>query len=258
MFLALLIIISAMAAQAQPFNRTFVSRTGSDTFACDIANPCATFAKALTNTNATGTIIALDTWGYGQVTINKAVTIEAVPGQYGLVKVQPSSAGITVAAGASDFVILRNLIVDGQGGGSTTGIQHNGGRLEIQDCKLLQLTTGISVVNAKANMTNTAVSGNTTGISVSGQGMDVSQQGTFATALLTILGGSVTWNSTAFVLTNPGTNPIFNVYLVGPSNNTWYTEIAQNTTFISGSGTGCSPCTPASLGTMNGTFGNAH
>src|SRR2546426_2628971 len=105
---SLLLMISALAAQAQA-NRTFVRSNGVDTGTCPATAPCLTFNFAHGVTNASGEIVALDSGGFGQVTITKAITIEASPGVFGFIKAQPGTAGITVAAGASDVVILRNL-----------------------------------------------------------------------------------------------------------------------------------------------------
>ena len=62
-------------AQAQPFFRTFVSGLGSDGNPCTRTQPCLTFAKALTNTNAGGEIDVLDPGDYGPFVIDKSISI---------------------------------------------------------------------------------------------------------------------------------------------------------------------------------------
>src|SRR5438552_15309841 len=92
----------ATAVQALA-NRVFVSaRSGNDANTCDNINaPCQTFAGAVTKLNPGGEAIVLDSGGYGAVSINQALTIEAPPGV--LAFVHPSSGnGITVNAGAGD------------------------------------------------------------------------------------------------------------------------------------------------------------
>ena len=99
--------------------RTFVASTGSDANPCSRVAPCRTFGAALTQTAGGGEIVALDSGGYGAVTISQAVTIVAAPGIQA--SISPSSgAAITVSAGAGDVVVLRNLYLNAQG--ADTGI----------------------------------------------------------------------------------------------------------------------------------------
>ena len=99
--------------------RTFVASTGSDANPCSRSAPCRTFGAALGQTAGGGEIVALDSGGYGAVTISQAVTIVAAPGIQA--SISPSSgAAITVNAGASDVVVLRNLYLNAQG--ADTGI----------------------------------------------------------------------------------------------------------------------------------------
>ena len=254
----LLIMVSAVATQATVL-RAFVSSTGNDANAasnCPQTTPCKTFAGAFPVVTAGGELIALDTSGYGPLTITHAITIATVPGATAFVVAATGTSGFTVSAGATDLVVLRNINVNGSGAASTTGITHNSGKLEVYDCKFSQLTTGISLVNSKAMLVDCVITGNTTGASVNGTGMDTNVPGTPATALLTMSRGSLTNNGTALVSINPGANPVYNIYLHGPSNLSWYTNIAHNTTFMTASGTGC-PC-GANPATYSGGNGNPH
>ena len=95
--------------------RTFVASTGSDANPCSRVAPCRTFGAALAQTAGGGEIVALDSGGYGAVTISQAVTIVAAPGIQA--SISPSSGtAITVNAGPSDVVVLRNLYLNAQGG----------------------------------------------------------------------------------------------------------------------------------------------
>ena len=94
--------------------RTFVASTGSDANPCSRVAPCRTFGAALAQTAGGGEIVALDSGGYGAVTISQAVTIVAAPGIQA--SISPSSgAAITVDAGPGDVVVLRNLYLNAQG-----------------------------------------------------------------------------------------------------------------------------------------------
>jgi hypothetical protein len=95
--------------------RTFVASTGSDANPCSRVAPCRTFGAALAHTASGGEIVALDSGGYGAVTINQAVTIVAAPGIQA--SISPSSgAAITVDAGPGDGVVLRTLSLNAPGG----------------------------------------------------------------------------------------------------------------------------------------------
>lgn len=63
-----------------------------------------------------GEIDALDPGGFGAVTITKAVTLDGGGGQVASVLVNGTN-GIVVAAGSGDLVTLRNLRINGIGGG---------------------------------------------------------------------------------------------------------------------------------------------
>src|SRR5712691_5278787 len=103
--------LSAAPAQATTF-RTFVSAHGSDANPCTLAAPCRTFAAAFAQTTAGGIIDVLDPAGYGALTIDKSVTI--IGRDWASILVTSGNA-ITIAAGASDVVNLRGLIIDGAG-----------------------------------------------------------------------------------------------------------------------------------------------
>jgi nitrous oxidase accessory protein NosD len=237
----LMFVAAATSTQAATL-RAFVSSTGNDANAatnCAQAAPCRTFAAAFPTVSAGGELIALDTAGYGPIAnINKAITIAAVPGATAFIVVATGTSGFSINAAAGDVIKLRNLNFNGSGAASTTGIAHNSGRATIENCDFQQLSVGISVVNAKAALRECNLTGNTTAISVTGTGTNLSAP---ATALLTIYGGSVTFNTIAFSMTDPGAG-LFNIYVhAGDSPTDWFTTVAMNTEFLSGSGTGC-PC----------------
>lgn len=121
--------------------RTFVSTSGVDNPACSIPAPCRTFGAAITATASGGEVIALDSGGYGTVTITQSVSIIAPPGVYAGISV-PAGDGVTVAANpASDKVLLRGLTVNGQGG--SNGIRVTSGKVvQIEDCTIANMLAG--------------------------------------------------------------------------------------------------------------------
>jgi len=80
---------------------------------------------------AGGEIFVLNSADYGPVTINKAVSITSEGAAAGILAT--SGAAITMSPGASDFVNLRRLTIDGANSGAVgipfvpTHLRENGG-----------------------------------------------------------------------------------------------------------------------------------
>jgi hypothetical protein len=149
-------------------NRTFVSGNGSDSNPCTLAAPCRSFAGAIAQTSPGGEIAALDTAGYGAVTITQAVSIVNEEGVEAGITVT-SGDGITINAGLNDVVNLRGLTLVGTSG-SVNGITFNSGNaLNIQNCIVREFVNGrglklIPTGNTAINISNTIVSGNGDGV----------------------------------------------------------------------------------------------
>jgi hypothetical protein len=112
--------------------RTFVASSGLDTNACSLTQPCRSFVRAITQTNAGGEIIVQDSAGYGSVTIGQSISIISPPGIYAGMSVFAGFDGVTVnAPGAT--VVLRGLSINGQGGGTGVNLQQ-AARLRIESC----------------------------------------------------------------------------------------------------------------------------
>jgi hypothetical protein len=99
--------------------RTWVSGVGDDANPCSRTAPCKTWAGAISKTAAGGEIDALDPGGFGALTITKSITLDGGGGQVASVLVG-GTPGITVAAGATDVVIIRNIRFDGLLGNGTS------------------------------------------------------------------------------------------------------------------------------------------
>ncbi|MES2934322.1 MAG: hypothetical protein V4805_12645 [Pseudomonadota bacterium] len=141
------ILLSATFAQAFLVSsayalptQTWVSGFGADTGTCTFAAPCKTFAYAL-NQTAAGGEISIDSPGeFGVVTINKSITINAV-GALGSIVVPAGINGITIAAGATDAVVLRGLTLNGAGLAANGIIFTSGARLDIENTTLTGFAT---------------------------------------------------------------------------------------------------------------------
>jgi parallel beta-helix repeat protein len=144
-------------------NRTFISGDGSDANAatnCLRTNPCRTFGGAYPVTNAGGEIVALNTAGFGAVgTINKSITLEAIPGQHAYV----AGNGFYINAGPGDVVVLRNITLNGVGGGQNAIEFYGGSALHLENCDITGWSGGIffaptSTSGAQLFMNDTRVS----------------------------------------------------------------------------------------------------
>ena len=86
------IVIGLAALPAEAVQRAFVASFGSDANAatsCGFAAPCRSFAAAVPVVDSGGEVLALDSIGYGMVTIDKSITLTAAPGAYAGISVSP-------------------------------------------------------------------------------------------------------------------------------------------------------------------------
>jgi hypothetical protein len=237
--LAFATILPALPAQAQN-NRSFVSGTGLDTNNCSFTAPCRSFAGAYAKTNASGEIDVLDPAGYGSLTINKAISIQAHG--FGGITATIGTA-ITIAAGSSDAITLNGLLIDGTGTGDF-GINITlAGSVQIIDCVIHHFAFGIyyQPTNNPANflVSNTIASDNaTTGIVIAPSG---------ATTTPVTLSG-ITANNNEFgvaivtgyvMIANSVLSNNSNAGLQSDSGTTWLAKsvISGNVTGLSMSGT---------------------
>jgi len=128
--------------------RTFVSGFGDDSHTstnCSHAQPCRTFAMAVTVTSAGGEIEALDPAGYGPITISGPLTLVGLPGA--AINAPSGGNGITINAGPNDVIHVQGLLIEGGGVGSNGIVFNSGSVLTIQDCVIRSMTgQGVSFV----------------------------------------------------------------------------------------------------------------
>lgn len=163
--LVVLLLCLTAAFSARGAQRTFVSTSGSDANTasnCSTTAPCRGFAAALTVTDAGGEIIALNSGGYGPLTIDKSVSIIAPEGVYAGISVF-SGDGITIATAGVD-VMLKGLFINGLGGAN--GIYMTAGNsLLVQNCTIRGLLArGMVVTSAiRVRVLDSLFEGNTDG-----------------------------------------------------------------------------------------------
>jgi hypothetical protein len=132
----------------EPNQSSFVSINGHDVHPCTRKHPCRSFETAIARTLPNGEVIALDTGEYSAFTVSKSVIVHAAQGVTATIA-PTSGAAVTVAAGTSDTVVLRNLFLSSQG--ADTGVDFQSGRtLHIENCVI----NGFSLrgVNADRNV----------------------------------------------------------------------------------------------------------
>jgi hypothetical protein len=101
--------------------RTWVSGVGDDANPCSRTAPCKTWAGAIAKTTAGGEIDNLDAGGFGALTITKSITLDGGGGAVASTLVAGTN-GITVAAGSTDVIIIKNIRFQGLlGNGSAPG-----------------------------------------------------------------------------------------------------------------------------------------
>ena len=107
--LALLFLIAAVVAQGQA-PRTFVSSAGSDANDCSRPSPCRNFQRGHDAVTAGGEVVALDSAGYGAVTITKSVTITG-EGVHAAATSPSGGGNVVTVNGAGITVTLRHIQV---------------------------------------------------------------------------------------------------------------------------------------------------
>ncbi len=129
---ALMLVVATYAFAIDP---AYVSVRGRDSWPCNRAKPCRTFARALTVTDLGGTVVALDSGVFSDshLIVSQAVTIEAVPGARA--ELRESGFALSVNATLSDVVVLRNLTFTGDGSTFNNGIVLNAAEaLHVENC----------------------------------------------------------------------------------------------------------------------------
>jgi hypothetical protein len=161
--------------------RTWVSGVGDDANPGSRTAPCKTFAGVLAKTEVGGEIDALDSGGFGAVTLTHSITID---GGDNLASILVSgSNAIVINAGPTDVIILRNLKFQGLGNGLDAIDILGAGQVIIENCSIQNFATvGIdfepTTAGANLTVTNTDVLNNTMG------GILIKPNGVAATASL--------------------------------------------------------------------------
>jgi hypothetical protein len=163
-------MLASAGANAAIF-RAYLASDGNDANPCTIAAPCRLLPAAIAAANDGGEIWMLDSANFNTapVTINKSLTIIAIPGALGSIVANGADALIVNAAGAK--VALRNLAILNLAGTANTGVTFaQGARLTIEGCELYGMNTGVNATAAGGVLTirDTVIRDNETGVTVTG------------------------------------------------------------------------------------------
>jgi hypothetical protein len=141
-FIALIAFtLGSTAAQAQG-SRTWVSAGGDDGNPCSRAQPCLSFGAALGVTATGGEINCVNSGDFRTVTITKSILIDGEGTHAGIAV---NGAGAIVINGAGAVVTLRNLALNGLGGGYA-GIEIiNASEVHIENCFITGFAYGVEI-----------------------------------------------------------------------------------------------------------------
>lgn len=146
LLIAALVLAASLSFASAQSAKIFVASIGNDANDGGRATPKRSFQAAHDAVAAGGEIVALDTAGYGAVSITKSVGIVVPPGVSGFITVAGTFAsGVTVNAGTTDTVTLRGLIVEGPGsdkGGSGIKVTKVGA-LVVEDTTIQDFQEGV-------------------------------------------------------------------------------------------------------------------
>jgi len=184
LMIALFVLTFSTIATAQA-TRTWVSGVGDDVNPCSRTAPCKTYAGAISKTAAGGEINALDPGGFGTITITKSITIDGAGTNASILA--SLTTGVTINAGATDVITLRNLSINGVGNG----------------------INGIRILAAKTVIIENCVIAGFSGASPNGRGIsDV--RTTAGAGNLFVTNTNINRNSQHHIVINPGAGATVN------------------------------------------------
>ena len=201
---------SLVSVPAHARARVFVASYGNDSNPCTFGSPCKTFQQAVNVVDAGGEVTAIDSAGFGPITINKAITITSPNGVEAGIVPAPGGDAIDINAGPNDAVQLEGLHIDGSGVGSN-GIVFNSGRgLTVTNCVVQNFhfssfPSGNGIFIAPASGTASFAITNTTASNNGGVGIFFSQTG--SATLNGILDHVVANNNSGGIAIQPSVGP---------------------------------------------------
>jgi hypothetical protein len=188
---------SVVHAQA---TRTWVSGVGDDINPCSRTAPCKTFAGAISKTAVGGEIDAIDSGGFGAVTITKSISIDGSGAMSSILGAGTTGiiVNITGSADAAKSVRIRGLAINGAGTGLYGIRVMAASRVTIEDSVIDGFTSdgvNIAAPGAQVFISNSRIRNN------AGSGINVASAGGQA-AMSDV---SVVFNGAGLVTSGGGT-----------------------------------------------------
>lgn len=140
----LLVAMAPLPGQAQ-LTKIFVASTGNDANDGSRGAPKRNFQAAHDAVATGGEIVALDTAGYGSLTISKSIGVTAPAGITGFITTSGASNGMIINAGSTGTVSLRGLTINAVARtGNPRGVLVNSiGTLSVSNCTISGYAAGI-------------------------------------------------------------------------------------------------------------------
>ena len=136
--LAFTATLPAVSAHAAARDRVFVASYGNDSNPCTFGSPCKTFQYAVNVVAVGGEVTAIDSAGFGPISITESVTITSPAGvEAGIV---PVSGGDAITINTNGAVFSRGLTIDGSIGGYNGITLDHATSLTIVDCVIRNFT----------------------------------------------------------------------------------------------------------------------
>lgn len=146
---ASLLFALALCATAQADSRVFVSGSGDDTNPCSRTAPCRTFQRGHDVVAAGGEVVALDSAGFGGVSITKSVTLNG-EGVHAVITGISGNNGIAINS-ATAVVVLRNLSIYGLGTGNDGILVFDAASLHVENCVIHGFVSYGLLIDSLAN-----------------------------------------------------------------------------------------------------------
>ena len=163
-FLLLAVVTLLCGSAFAQATRTWVSGVGDDVNPCSRTAPCKTWAGAISKTAIGGEINAIDSGGFGAITITKSITLDGAGVHASILASGTNGVNINVAISSNDpmrRVILRNLSINGTGLsgsiGTNTGLNgvniHTNGAASVvmENVVVMHFNRGVNVANSANN-----------------------------------------------------------------------------------------------------------
>jgi hypothetical protein len=139
LLLAGLAVVAVSETAHAQVSRVFVSVNGNDANTCsNIATPCRTLAGGITQVDAQGEVIVIDSGSYAGGAITKSVKINVASGVVAF-----SGLPITINPGFGGTVVLRGLTLKAATVASGIGIEHQTGTLFVENTVVDGWLTGL-------------------------------------------------------------------------------------------------------------------